>query len=95
MAFTVDTDRIEAAAGDMARIAGDIETSVAAMAGRMQSLAGVWSGTAASEWQALLAEWRTLQTRVREDLVQIGQLTARAGASYQQTEDAVRSLFAH
>ena len=87
MAFTVDTDRIHVASADIGRIAGDIEASVAEMSS--------WAGTAATEWQSVLAEWRTLQTRLREDLVTIGQLTARAGTSYQQTEDAIRGLFVH
>ncbi len=95
MAFTVDTDRITTASADISRIAGDIEGSVAEMTSRLSALSGSWTGAAASEWQSVLAEWRTLQTRLREDLVTIGQLTARAGASYQQTEDAVRGLFAH
>jgi len=42
-----------------------------------------------------MADWRALQLRLREDLVRIGALTSRAGASYQQTEDSVRGLFAH
>lgn len=95
MAFTVDTDRIQTTAGDISRIAHDIETSVTAMAARMQGLQSAWTGTAATEWQALTADWRALQLRLREDLVRIGALTSRAGASYQQTEDSVRGLFAH
>ncbi|MBK8470311.1 MAG: WXG100 family type VII secretion target [Candidatus Phosphoribacter sp.] len=95
MAFTVDTERIHAASGDITRIAGDIEQSVAAMSARLQAMSGSWTGTAANEFQAVMTEWRAIQARVREDLVTIGQLTARAGTSYQQTEDAVRGLFAH
>ena len=95
MAFPVDTDRIHVASADIGRIAGDIEASVAEMTSRLSSLSSSWTGTAATEWQSVLAEWRTLQTRLREDLVTIGQLTARAGTSYQQTEDAIRGLFVH
>ena len=72
-----------------------MRASVAEMASRLSTLSSSWTGTAATEWQAVLGEWRTLQTRLREDLVTIGQLTARAGSSYQQTEDAIRGLFAH
>jgi WXG100 family type VII secretion target len=95
MAFTVDTDRIHTASADIGRIAGDIESSVAEMTGRLSTLSSSWTGTAATEWQSVLTEWRGLQTRLREDLVTIGQLTARAGTSYQQTEDSVRGLFVH
>ena len=42
--FTVDTDRIQAAASDMSGIAGEIESSVSAMHARLTSLEGSWTG---------------------------------------------------
>ncbi|MBK7611949.1 MAG: WXG100 family type VII secretion target [Actinomycetales bacterium] len=59
MAFTVDTDRIHVASADIGRIAGDIEASVAEMTSRLSSLSSSWTGTAATEWHSVLAEWRT------------------------------------
>ena len=50
--FTVDTDRIQAAASDMSGIAGEIESSVAAMHARLTSLEGSWTGAAATESRA-------------------------------------------
>ena len=47
MAFTVDTDRIHTASADIGRIAGDIESSVAEMTGRLSALSSSWTGTAA------------------------------------------------
>ena len=94
MAFTVDTERIQAASGDIGRIAGDIEQSVAAMMVRLNGLQSSWSGAASSEFQAAVADWQSVQTRVRENLATIGTLTSRAGTSYQSTEDSVRGLFA-
>jgi WXG100 family type VII secretion target len=93
--FTVDTERIQVASGDIARISAEIESSVAAMLARLQSLGSSWTGLAASEFQSVLAEWGALQARVREDLTTIGEMTSRAGTSYQATEDAIRGLFAH
>ena len=49
--FTVDTDRIQAAASDMSGIAGEIESSVGAMHARLTSLEGSWTGAAATEFQ--------------------------------------------
>lgn len=94
MPFTVDTDQIQAAAGDIGRIAAEIEQSVAAMMARLTTLQSSWSGAASSEFHAAVAEWQAVQTRVRENLATIGTLTARAGASYQSTEESVRGLFA-
>ncbi len=93
--FTVDTDRIQAAASDMSAIAGDIESSVGAMHARLTSLEGSWTGAAAAEFQGLVGEWAALQSRVRADLAQIATLTSRASGTYQQTEEGVRGLFAH
>ncbi len=95
MPFTVDTERIQAASSDMATIAGEIESSVSAMHARLIALQGAWTGTAAAEFQGLVAEWAALQQRVRGDLAEIAGLTARAGGSYQQTEEGVRGLFTH
>ena len=94
MAFTVDTERIHAASGDIGRIAAEIEQSVAAMMARLHALQSSWSGAASSEFQAAVSEWQSVQARVRENLATIGTLTARAGSSYQSTEDSVRGLFA-
>jgi 6 kDa early secretory antigenic target len=93
--FTVDTDRIQAAASDMSSIAGEIESSVGAMHARLTSLDGSWTGAAATEFQGLVSEWSALQGRVRADLAQIASLTSRASGTYQQTEEGVRGLFAH
>lgn len=95
MPFTVDTERIQAASTDMSSIAGEIESSVSAMHSRLTSLQGAWTGVAATEFQGLVAEWTSLQQRVRSDLAQIAALTARASGTYQQTEDGVRGLFVH
>jgi len=93
--FTVDTDRIQAAASDMSGIAGEIESSVSAMHARLTALEGSWTGVAATEFQGLVAEWTALQGRVRADLAQIAALTSRAGGSYAETEQGVRGLFVH
>lgn len=93
--FTVDTDRIQTAASDMSSIAGEIESSVAAMHARLTSLEGSWTGAAATEFQGLVTEWAALQDRVRADLAHIAALTSRAGGTYAETEQGVRGLFAH
>ncbi len=94
MPFTVDTDRIHAASSDMTAIAGEIETSVGSMHARLTALEGAWTGTAATEFQAVVAEWNALQQRVRADLAQIAEVTGRAGGTYQLAEDGVRGMFA-
>ncbi len=93
MAFTVDTDRIQAASADITRNAAELEQSVAALAGRLGALQGAWTGSAATEFQEVMTRWRGLQKQVRDDLDAIGQLLGKAGTTYRTTEDSVRGLF--
>ena len=53
--FQVDTDRIAAAAGDVARISADIEGQVAVMMARLTSLQDAWTGSASAQFQGVVA----------------------------------------
>jgi 6 kDa early secretory antigenic target len=91
--FTVDTERIQAASGDIARISGDIDAQVGAMMGRLTALQGAWTGTASTRFQALVAEWQGTQRQVRASLDSIGGVLAAAGAQYAETEAQTVRLF--
>jgi 6 kDa early secretory antigenic target len=91
--FTVDTERISAASGDITRIAGEIDAQVGAMMGRLTSLQGAWTGTASTRFQALVAEWQGTQRQVRASLDSIGGVLAAAGAQYAETEAQTVRLF--
>lgn len=91
--FQVDTARIQAASGDVARISGEIETQVGAMMSRLVSLQEAWTGTASSRFQAVVAEWQGTQQQVRESLETIGRLLSSAGAQYAETEAAAERMF--
>ncbi|MBK8756942.1 MAG: WXG100 family type VII secretion target [Actinomycetales bacterium] len=94
MSFTVDVSQIHNTSGEMNRNAAELEHALARVVGSVQTLAGSWTGAAANELQGAFAEWQSIQTRVREQLALMAQLTARAGQTYQQTEDSVRGMFA-
>ena len=91
--FHVDTDRIQAASGDIARISGEIDGQVTAMMGRLQGLQDAWSGTAASRFQSLVAEWQGTQRQVRASLDSIGRVLAAAGVQYAETEAQALRMF--
>lgn len=91
--FTVDTERIQAASGDIARISGEIDAQVSAMMGRLTALQGAWTGTASTRFQALVAEWQGTQRQVRASLDSIGGVLAAAGAQYAETEAQTVRLF--
>jgi WXG100 family type VII secretion target len=91
--FHVDTERIQAAAGDISRIAGEIDGQVAAMMGRLQSLQDAWTGSASARFQSLVGEWQGTQRQVRAALDSIGGVLAAAGAQYDETEAQALRMF--
>ncbi len=89
--FQVDTGRIQAAAGDIARISGEIEGQVAAMMARLNGLQDAWRGTAATQFQGVVQQWQGTQRMVQRSLDSIGIVLGTAGARYAETEaDAIR-----
>ncbi len=91
--FQVDTDRIQAAAGDIARISGEIDAQVATMMARLTTLQDAWTGTAATRFQGVLAQWQGTQRQVRASLDGIGQVLAAAGVQYAETEAQAVRMF--
>ena len=91
--FTVDTERIQAASGDIARISGEIDSQVTAMMARLNGLQGAWTGTASARFQTLPAEWQGTQTPGRAALDTIGGELAAAGVQYAETEAQTLRMF--
>ena len=91
--FQVDTEQIQAASGDIARISGEIDAQVTAMMGRLNGLQGAWTGTASSRFQALVAEWQGTQRQVRASLDSIGGVLAAGGGEFADTEAKTLGIF--
>ena len=91
--FSVDTDRIQAASGDIQRISADIDSQVAAMMGKLTSLQDAWRGSASERFQGVVTDWRGTQTRVREALDLISRALGQAGSQYAQAEQQNTSMF--
>ncbi|GAB3442773.1 WXG100 family type VII secretion target [Phycicoccus ginsengisoli] len=91
--FQVDTERIQAASGDIARISGEIDGQVTAMMSRLTALQDAWTGTASARFQSLVGEWQATQKQVRASLDSIGGVLAAAGAQYAETEAQTVRMF--
>ncbi len=91
--FQVDTDRIAAAAGDIARISAEIEGQVGIMMARLTGLQDAWTGTASMQFQGVVTQWRGTQQQVRTSLDSIGQVLSAAGSQYAETEAQAVRLF--
>jgi WXG100 family type VII secretion target len=91
--FQVDTERIQAAASDIARISAEIDGHVTAMMGRLTGLQDAWTGNASARFQGVVGEWQGTQKQVRAALDNIGSVLAAAGAHYAETEAQTLRMF--
>ncbi|QIM21827.1 WXG100 family type VII secretion target [Phycicoccus sp. HDW14] len=91
--FQVDTDRIAAASGDVARISAEIEGQVAVMSARLTGLQDAWTGSASAQFQGVVEQWRATQHQVRESLDSIGRVLGAAGVQYAETEAQAVRMF--
>ena len=91
--FSVDTERITAASGDIARLSADIEGQVGVMMHRLTALQEAWTGTASVQFQGVVGQWRGTQQQVRSSLDSIGQVLGAAGAQYAETEAQATRMF--
>ena len=91
--FTVDTERIAAASGDIARLSADIEGQVGIMMHRLTALQEAWTGSASTQFQGVVTQWRGTQQQVRTSLDSIGQVLGAAGVQYAEAEAQATRMF--
>jgi len=91
--FQVDTERIQAASGDIARISSEIEGQVAQMLAKLTALQDAWKGGAATQFHGVVTQWQGTQRQVQTSLDSIGQVLASAGAQYAETEAQNMRMF--
>ena len=91
--FTVDTERIAAASGDIARLSADIEGQVGIMMHRLTALQEAWTGSASVQFQGVVGQWRGTQQQVRASLDSIGQVLGAAGVQYAEAEAQATRMF--
>jgi len=92
--FQVDSAAVEGASGAVATSASTIATEVDAMMRHLLDLQGSWKGQAAGSFQALVADWRGTQERVRSSLDQVNAALSAAGTSYAEVEERNARMFA-
>lgn len=91
--FQVDTERIQTASGDIARISAEIEGQVAQMLSRLTALQDAWKGGAATQFHGVVTQWQGTQRQVQTSLDSIGQVLGAAGAQYADTEAQNMRMF--
>lgn len=91
--FNVDADLI---ASKSAQARGQVDTIVSevnALTTSLQDLQGSWTGSASTNFQGVLTNWRNTQRQVEESIAQINEALSRAGVNYSDTEQANASMF--
>jgi 6 kDa early secretory antigenic target len=73
--------------------AAGIEGTLRQLAGYVEPLGSDWAGVAQARFTELWAEWQRSAAGLHQALTGIAQLTARAGASYETTEQGIAASF--
>ncbi|GAB3556995.1 WXG100 family type VII secretion target [Spelaeicoccus albus] len=93
--FEVDSERVHQASSAVGSSAAAVNTEVDTMMRHLTALEECWRGSASSSFQQVVAEWRSVQEKVRESLLNINQSLAAAGRGYAEVEAANTRLFSH
>ncbi len=61
------------------------------LTGEIANLAGTWQGAASDAFQSRWTEWQAGASQVQQAMENMGQFLQQAGASYEATEDELRT----
>ena len=91
--FVVDSETIAAKAAQAKTQVANISAEVNGMTASLPDLQGSWTGSASTNFQAVLDNWRGTQKRVEESITQINEALDRAGVNYAETENTNAAMF--
>lgn len=83
--------KAQAVQGTIERLRSEVNT----MQGGLRELESTWHGAAATNFQAVVADWRTTQMKVEESLTSINAALAQASQQYDDAEAANARMFTY
>ncbi|HXD28047.1 WXG100 family type VII secretion target [Arthrobacter sp. JSM 101049] len=93
--FAANTDdmrgRAQAVQGTIERLRSEVDT----MQAGLRDLESSWHGAAASNFQAVVADWRATQLKVEQSLTGINTALAHASQQYDEAEAANARMFTY
>ncbi|WP_417215287.1 WXG100 family type VII secretion target [Arthrobacter sp.] len=93
--FSANTEdmrgRAQAVQGTIERLRSEVD----AMQGGLRDLESSWHGAAASNFQAVVSDWRATQLKVEESLTAINTALAHASQQYDEAEAANARMFTY
>ncbi len=91
--ISVDTELLQLKSANVKATVDRISADVQTMKRGLDELQGTWRGSAANNFQALVAEWTLTQGKVEASLASINVALASAASSYAQTEQGNTQRF--
>jgi len=91
--FQVDSAQVASASHAVQTSSTAIAAETEGMLRNLQALEASWKGQAATGFQAVTAQWRATQERVRLSLEEIQRALATAGQQYADVEAANTRMF--
>ncbi len=91
--FHVNSDDLAAKSQAVKFSIDQLRAEVDTMQRNLLDLQGSWSGPAATNFQTLMADWRSTQLRVEASLESINAALSMAATQYAQAEEANTRLF--
>jgi WXG100 family type VII secretion target len=88
-----DTEHMSGSAQKVAAAVERVRAEVRSLRVDLESLTGSWQGQAASNFQAVVAQWGGTHTQVETALDAIGLALQQASAGYQEIETSNARLF--
>ncbi|MBX3098619.1 MAG: WXG100 family type VII secretion target [Salinibacterium sp.] len=91
--YQVDSEAVLTATGAVRSSISRIQSEVAGLHSQLTNLQSSWTGEAATAFSGVVAEWRTTQQRVEENLAAINQGLTHAAQQYAEIEASNARLF--
>ncbi|AYF97404.1 WXG100 family type VII secretion target [Protaetiibacter intestinalis] len=91
--YQVDSEAVLAQATAARSTVGRIQGEVGALHSQLEQLQASWTGTAATAFRGVVADWRAAQQRVEESLAALGTALAQAAQQYAEIEQHNARLF--
>ena len=91
--YQVNSESVFHAAHTARATIGRVQADLQQLTHSLQALQGSWSGTAATAFQSVVSEWRSTQTAVEGQLIQITESLGLAAQHYVDMEAQNARLF--
>jgi WXG100 family type VII secretion target len=89
----VTPEQLEGTSSQLTNAASNIESTLSQVKAQVESIAGVWQGAAAMEFQNLMTQWNTDAQDLHAVLTQIAQNMIKAADAYRQADTGIAKGF--